>query len=143
MESFKVCLGFLEKIVLCSSRKFYIFKPFTNVQSHTKFDLGFWQTSEQVYRKLQYGEKFFGKFQGLLHFTRKLVLYLLSKFSILKHCTNTQSLRRLELRFWQTSKQIYGTLQYKERLFLKFQSFPRCLKKMVLYSLRKFHIFEL
>ena len=74
---------------------------------------------------------------------KKMVLYSLSKFDILNHCTNIQSLRRLELRFWQTSKEIYKKLQYEEKLFSKFQGLPRFLKETDLYSSRKFHIFEL
>ena len=122
MENFKVCLAFSEKMVWCSSNKFYI-EPFTNVESHRRFNLGFWQISERVYRKLQHGKKFFGKFQGLPCFLRKMVLYLWSKFSILKHCTNIQSLRRLELRFWRTSKQIYRKLQYEEKFLFKVSKF--------------------
>ena len=38
------------------------FESLTNIQSHRRFDSGFWQISEQVYRKLQYGEKIFAKF---------------------------------------------------------------------------------
>ena len=78
----------------------------------------------KVYRKLQYGENFFGKFQELPHCPRKIVLYLWSKFSILKHCTSIQSLGSLELRFWQTSKQIYGNSNMKKNFF---RSFKVCL----------------
>ena len=126
LGSFSVCFAFPEKVVSGLSSKLYIFEPFTNVQlhKHRRFDLGFQQTSKQVYGKLQYGEKFFGKFQRLPRFPRKMVLYLWSKFSILKHCTNIQSLRRLELRFWQTSKQIYGKSNMKKNFF---QSFKVCL----------------
>ena len=42
------------RMVLHSSTKCGIFKPCTNVQSHRIFDLDFWQTSKQIYRKLQY-----------------------------------------------------------------------------------------
>ena len=72
-----------------------------------------------------------------------MVLYLLTKFGILKNCTNIQSLRRLELRFWQTLKQIYNKLQKEEKLFSRFQGLPRLLKEIDMYSSRKFHSFEL
>ena len=56
----------------------FILKPFTNNQLHRRFDLGFWQTSEQAYRKFQHGEKIFAKFQSQPRFPRKMVWYSLS-----------------------------------------------------------------
>ena len=135
LGSFDVCLCFPEEIVLCLSWKFNTFEPLITVQSHRRFHLGIWKTSEQAYRKLQYAEKFCGKFQGLSGFPRKMVLCLWSKFSILKHCTNIQSFRRLELHFWQTSKQIYGNFNIKKNFF---QSFKVCLAA----SKRWFSIFQ-
>ena len=105
--SFSVCLAFPEKMVWCSSSKFYIFEPFTNVQSHIRFDLGFWQTSEQVYRKLQYEEKKFSKFQSLLRCLKKMVLYSLRKSHISELCANIQSLRRFDLGFLKIPKHVY------------------------------------
>ena len=129
------------KMVLYWSSKFCIFESFTNIQSHRRFNLGFWNTSEQDYRELQHGEKILAKFQSQL--PEKWFCISLTKFDILKHCTNIQSLRRLELRFWQTSKQIYRKLQYEEKLFSKFQGLPRFIKKTDLHSSRKFYIFEI
>ena len=60
----------------------------------------FQETSKQIYRKLQYREKLFGKFQGMSCFPKKLVLSSLRKFSILKPCTNIQLLRGFDLGFW-------------------------------------------
>ena len=88
-------------------------------------------------------KNFLGKFQVFARSPKEMVLYSWNKLSILKYYINIQSLRRWELRFWQISKQIYGKLQYKDKLLSKFQSLPCCLKKMVLYSSRKFHILEL
>ena len=59
-----------------------ILKPCTNIQWLKRFYLGLWQISKQTYRKLQYIEKKFGKFQGWTRFLRKMVLYLLAKFDI-------------------------------------------------------------
>ena len=43
-----------QKVVLYSFSKFYIFEPLTNIQLHRRFKLGFWKTSEQVYKKVQH-----------------------------------------------------------------------------------------
>ena len=45
---------FPEKLVLHLSRKFCILKPDSNIHSLRRFDLGHWQTSKQIYRKLRY-----------------------------------------------------------------------------------------
>ena len=62
---------FPRKMILYSSNKFYIFESFTNIQSHWRFHLRFLQTSKQIYRKLQYTEKVFRKFQRCLAFPEK------------------------------------------------------------------------
>ena len=48
-----------------------------------RLELGFCQTSKQLYRKLKYREKLLVKCQGLPHFSRKMVLHSLNKFCIL------------------------------------------------------------
>ena len=40
-------------------------KTWTNTPWPRRFDLGFWQSWKQLYRKLQYREKAFEEFQGL------------------------------------------------------------------------------
>ena len=45
-----------------------------------RFDLGFWQTPKQIYRKLKHKEKRLGEFQSLPRFLRKMILYSRSKF---------------------------------------------------------------
>ena len=102
---------FPRKMVLYWSTKVGIIKPWTNIQSIRRFDLGFWQTSKQICRKLQYKEKVFGEFQSFPHFPRKMVLYLLTKFGVTKPWTNISWLRRFSLGFWETSKKIYSNLQ--------------------------------
>ena len=58
--SFNVCLAFPEKRFCIRRANFAFFNLLpTNIQSRRRFDLGFWPTSEQVYRKLQHGEKIF------------------------------------------------------------------------------------
>ena len=96
----------------------------------------------QVYRKLQYGEKIFQKFQGQPPFPRKVVLFWLTKFGIIKTWINIQWLRRFDLRFLQTLKQIYREPQYTEKFWGKFQRLPRFPRKIFLYSSSEFCIFE-
>ena len=105
-------------------------------------NLHFSQTSKPFYRKLQHGEKIFSKFQSQPRFPRKMLLYSLTNFVIIKTWTNIQWLSRLDLRFLQTSRQIYRKLQCTEKIFEKFQHLPRSLRKMVLDSSSKFCIFE-
>ena len=121
--------------------------PSTNIPWPKIFDLGFWQTSKQIYRKLQYREKVFGEFQALprfprkmvlRHFLRKVVMYLLRKFCIFKHCTIIELFRRFDLRFWNNLKQIYRKFQYEG----KCSRFCLVFRKMALYLLTKLFIFE-
>ena len=105
-------------------------------------NLHFSQTPKPVYRKLQHGEKIFSKFQSQPRFPRKMILYSLTKFVVIKTWTNIQWLSRLDLRFLQTSRQIYRKLKCTEKIFEKFQRLPRFLRKMVLDSSSKFCIFE-
>ena len=51
-------------------------------------------------------------------------------------------LRRFDLSFWQTPKQIYRQLQYKEKLFEEFQCLPHFPREMVLYWSTKFGILK-
>ena len=101
---------FSRKKVLCYLTKFGIKKSWTNIQPLRRFRFDLRETSKRIYRKLQYREKVFGEFQGFRPFARKKVLFLLTKFAIIKPWTNIQSLRRFDLRFWQPSKQIYRKL---------------------------------
>ena len=117
-----------------------------------RFDLCFWQTSkqiyriyktsDQVYREVQYEEKCFGKFQKLPHFLRKMVLYLLSKFSINQSCTKILSLRIFDIDLLETLKRIFRSVQYENKFFGKYYGLPSFTIKMVLYSRHKFYIFE-
>ena len=125
-----------------SSTKFGIIKPWTNIPWPRRFLLAFWQTSKQIYRKFKYREKVFGEFQALPRFPRKMVLNSLTEFGILKPRTNIQSLIRFYLGFWQTSKQIYQKLQYRENVFEELKSLSRFSWKMVLYSSTKFGILK-
>ena len=48
---------FSAKFFFYLSTKFAIMKLWTNIQRHRRFDLAFWKTSKQIYRKLRYREK--------------------------------------------------------------------------------------
>ena len=143
MESFNVLLRFPEKMILYSLIKFGNLKPWTNISWLKRFNLGYWPTSKQVYRKLTCKDKIFGEFQGLPCFPKKLVLYSSTKFWILKIWTNIPWLKRFDLGFSQTSKQIYRKLKYRGKLFGEFQCLPCFPKKLVLYLSTKFGILEL
>ena len=141
-EGFQGLSRFPWKIVWYSSTKFGVLKPWTNIPCPSRFNLGFWQTSKQIYRKLQYKEKAFEELQGLSRFPRKMVLYLLTKFGILKYTANILRPRIINLGFWQTSKQIYRKLQYRKKVFGEFQDLPGFTRKMIFYSSTKFGILK-
>ena len=129
-------------MVLYLLTKFGKIKAFINSPWLRSFDLRFFRTSKQIFGKLQYMEKFFGKFQHLPHFSRKTILYSSNKFCIFEFFINIQLHRRFDLGFWQTSEQVYRKLQYAEKILVKFQSWPRFPGKMVLCSLTKFGIIK-
>ena len=133
---------FRRKMVLYSSTKFPISQPWTNIPQFIRFDLGFWQTSKQIYKKHRYRENVFEEFQRFLRFPRKMVLYRSTKFGILKPWTNIPKLIRFDLGFWRTSKQIYRKLEYREKIFGEFQRLLHFPRKMVLYSSTKFEIWK-
>ena len=115
------------------------FTSFEKTKITTNWD--FSQTSKQIYRQLQYKEKVFEEFQGLFCFPRKIVLYSLTKFGIIRPSTNIVWLRRFNLGFWQTSKQVYRNLRCRENVAWKFQGLPHLSRKMLLHSLTKFVAF--
>ena len=125
-----------------SRTKVGILKTWTNNLSLKRFDLGFWQNSKQIFRKLQYKIKFFGEFKAFPSFQRKMILYSSTKFRILKPATNIWSLKRFDSGFLQTLKQIYRELQYREKVFGEFHTLPRFSRKMILYSSTKFVILK-
>ena len=126
----------------CSSTKFEILKPWTHILWPRRFDWRIWQSSKQIFRKLQYREKDFEAFQVFSRFPRKMVVYSSTKFGIRKPWKKLVSLRRLNLGFWQTSKQIYGELQFREKFFGEFEALPRFRTKMILNSSSKFGILK-
>ena len=73
---------FSRKTVLYSSTKFGILMHWTIIYKLIRFDLGFWLTSKQIYRRLKYKEKVLEVFQRLLCFSRKMILHSSTKFGI-------------------------------------------------------------
>ena len=130
------------KMVLYSSTKFGILKPWTIISSLVRFDLGFWQASKPFYRKHKYREKVSEEFQRLPCVPRKMVLYSSTNFRILKPWAIISNLIRFDLGFWQASKPFYRKLKYREKVLEEFQRLPRFPRKMVLYSSTNFHILK-
>ena len=126
-------------MVLYSLTKFGIIKPSTNIPWLRGLDLAFWKSSKQIYRELQYTQKAFREFQDLPCFPRKWFCIHPQKFEIIKTWTNILWLRRFDLGFSQTLKEIYWKIQYTEKFFGKFQLSQN---KMVLCWWSKLYIFE-
>ena len=123
-EEFQALPHFLIKMFLYLSTKFWHSEALkTNIPWPRRFNLGFWKTSESIYRRLQYKEKVFEEFQALPAFS-KMVLYSSTDFGILKSWSNIQLLRRFDLGFWQSPKEIYRKLQYSKKVFEEFQALP-------------------
>ena len=142
MEEFQRLPHSARKIALYSSTNFHILKPWAIISNLIRFDLGFWQASKQIYRKLKYREKVLEEFQRLPRFPRKMVLYSSTKFGILKPWTIISNLIRFDLGFWQASKPFYRKLKYREKVLEEFQRLPRFPRKMVLYSSTNFRILK-
>ena len=87
LEEFQRLPRFPRKMVLYSSTKFGILKPWTIISNLITFDLGFWQASKPFYRKLKFREKVLEECQPFTRFPRKMVLYSSTKFDILKPST--------------------------------------------------------
>ena len=126
----------------CSSTKFEILKPWTHILWPRRFDWRIWQSSKQIFRKLQYREKDFEEFQVFSRFPRKMVVYSSTKFGIRKPWKKLVSLRRLNLGFWQTSKQIYGELQFRKRTLEELQGFSDIPRWIVQYLSNKFGVLK-
>ena len=104
--------------------------------------LNIWQLNIQHSQHLK-KQKVFGESQGLPRFPRKMVCYFLTKLNIIKLWTNIQSLKGLNLGFWQTSKQTYRKLKYRGKVSGDVQGLPCFPREMVLYRSTKFGIINL
>ena len=142
LEGFQCLPRFPKKMVLYSSTKFGILKPWTIISNLIRFDLGFCKASKQIYRKPEYSKKVLEEFQRLPRFSRKMVLYSSTKLWILKSWNIISNLIRFDLGFWQASKEIYRKLEHSKKDLKEFQRLPRFSRKMVLYSSTKFGILK-
>ena len=140
LEEFQRLPSLPRKMVWYSTTKFVILKPLTIVSNLIRFDLGFCQSLKQIYSKLGYSEKVLEELQRLPRLPRKMVLYLSTKFVILKPLTIVSNLIRFDLGFCQASKQIYRKLVYSEKVLNEFQCLLRSPRKLVLYWSTKFGI---
>ena len=75
LEELQCLPCFPRKMVLYSSAKFGILKPWTIISNLIRFDLGFSQASKPICRKLKHRENYLEEFQCLPRFPRKMVLY--------------------------------------------------------------------
>ena len=140
LEEFQRLPSLPRKMVWYSTTKFVILNPLTIVSNLIRFDLGFCQSLKQIYSKLGYSEKVLEELQRLPRLPRKMVLYLSTKFVILKPLTIVSNLIRFDLGFCQASKQIYRKLVYSEKVLNEFQRLLRSPRKLVLYWSNKFGI---
>ena len=113
-QSFKAISAFSEK---CD-----IINTWTNILWLRRFDLCFIQTSKGIYRKLQYTEKVFGKFQRLPRFTKKMVLYSSSKFCNSESFINSQLHKNSDWDFCQISEQVYRISDMKRKFSQSFKA---------------------
>ena len=111
LEEFQHLPRFPKKMVLYSSTNFRILNPWGIISNLIRFDLGFWQDSKQLYRKLKNMVKALKKFQRFRRFPRKTVFYSSTKFCILNPWAIISNLIRFDLGFWQASKPFYRKLK--------------------------------
>ena len=142
MEEFQRFPHVAREIFLYSWTNFRILKPSAFISNLLRLDLGFWWPSKQIYRKLKYRDKVLEDFQRLCRFPRETVLYLSTKFGILKPSTIISNLMRFDLGCSQASKPFSRKLNYRENVLEEFQRFPRFPRKMVLYSSTNFCILK-
>ena len=125
-----------------SPTNFHILRPWVIIFNFIRFDLGFLQPSKQFYRKLKHSKNVLKEFQRLPRFPRNIVLYLSTKFCILKPWAIISNFVRFDVGFWQTWKPFYRIFKYGEKVFEEFQPLPHFPRKMVLYSATYFRIFK-
>ena len=138
LEEFESLPRFRGKLILYSSTSFCILKPWAIISNLISFDVGFWQASKPFIRE----ENVLKKFQGLLRFPRKFVLYSSTNICILKPWAIILNLGRFDFVFWQALKPFYRKLKYREKVLEEIQRLPRFARKIVLYSWSNFRILK-
>ena len=125
--------GLARKRILYSSTKFYNIRPWLNIKSLRRFNLGQWQTSKQIYSKLQGRESVFEEFEVLSCFPWKMISYSSTKFGILElifHETedSIEAFDRLQIKFLGNSNIGRKFLKSSE-LFLAFPTKWICIRQ--------------
>ena len=110
LEEFPRVPCFPRKMVLYSSTNFRILKLWVIISNLIRFDLGFWQASKRLCRKLQYREKVLEEFQRLRRSTGKIVLYSSTNFRVLKTWAIISNLVRFDLGFERLRNHFIGNL---------------------------------
>ena len=72
---------FFREVVLYLLTKLGIIKPWTNIKSLSRFDLGLWQTSKWIFRKLQYKTIVVEDSQSFYCFPRKWFAVLITNLA--------------------------------------------------------------
>ena len=111
LEEFQRLPRISRKILFYSSTNFRILNPWGIISNLIRFDLGFWQDSKQLYRKLKNMVKALKEFQRFPRFPRKTVFYSSTKFCILNPWAIISNLIRFDLGFWQALKPFYRKLK--------------------------------
>ena len=113
LEEFQRLPRFPRKMVLYLSTRFWLSNPWALISNIIRFDLAFWQSSKDFYRKLKCREKVLEEFERLFRFSSKIVLYLSTNFCILNPWAIISNIIRFGLGFWQASKPFYRKLKYR------------------------------
>ena len=128
-EEFQSLSCFPRKMVLHSSTKFCILKPWINIPWPRRFDLWFLPDFKTNLRQTSiYGERFWRVWSFTSLFQKKGFVFVdliwhpkdLNQYSISQ---------KIRCRVWQTSKQIYRKLQCKDKVFEEFQGLSRFPRK--------------
>ena len=100
---------------LYSLTKFGNFKRWTNIQWLRNFDLSFWETSKQIYRKLQYRKKVFESLKVCLAFPEIWFCICWPKFWAFCQCSVSQ---KIQLKFFTGFKiYLWETLTWGETIW--------------------------
>ena len=132
--------SFTRKTSFSSLTKFWIFQPFTNVQSLRRFYLGPWQTVSL--KRIPLWEESFWKVSRSASLSQENRFVFVNKIWHYKTLSNIPWLKRFDTNFWQTWKEFKGDCNIIENVFAKFQCLTRFFREIFFNSLTKFGIFQ-
>lgn len=123
LKRFKFCLLFPEKWFCLLPSKLIMWALQTySIPQQTQFR--FWQTSNQVIFNSNIKRNLFGKFKGLSHFLKKIILYSSTRFATLEPCGNIQAIRRFDKAFNTLQNKFTDNSIMGRKIF---KSFKTCL----------------